>query len=204
MRISAHNSYGFGDTSDLNTAGAQIRRVPDQMATPTLVSKTETDAEVSWSTLSAPNDGDSDVTEYILYYDNGSGTPNIRVASGLITSYTISGLSISSTYQFVVKAVNIYGEGLESAVSLSVIPSDIPSQVDIVTVGLSGTQVWIDWNAPNDHNSAITQYEIKIIKSDESETTHADCDGTDGTIIGNTECFIEMTDIPALTGLTVG
>jgi len=204
VRISAHNTYGFGDASDPNGSGGAIRQLPDIMPSPTLVSKTETEAEVQWSTLTAPNNGDSDIIEYQLYYDNGSGTPNIKIASGLITSYTVSGLSISNTYEFVVKAVNIYGEGPESAIPLSMIPSDKPGQVDIVSISLSGTEVHINWNAPNDHNSALTEYDIQIMKSDGTFDTHADCDGTDATIKSDTECFIEMLDIPALTGQSVG
>jgi len=97
--------------------------------------------------------------------------------------------------------VNIYGDGPLSSTPLSFVPSDIPDEVDIVSVGLSGTDVWINWNAPDDHNEAITEYDILILKSDASYASHANCDGTDGTVISNTECFIPMVEIPALTSL---
>lgn len=48
------------------------------MAAPTIDSYSDTDVTLSWSSLSAPNDGDSAVTSYELYWDNGGGgTPSI-------------------------------------------------------------------------------------------------------------------------------
>mmetsp|Transcript_33982 Transcript_33982/g.25070 ORF Transcript_33982/g.25070 Transcript_33982/m.25070 type:complete len:194 (-) Transcript_33982:12-593(-) len=64
VRASAKNAYGFGATSTPNSSGAQIRQIPDEMPTPTLVSKTETEAEISWSALTSPANGDSAITEY--------------------------------------------------------------------------------------------------------------------------------------------
>jgi hypothetical protein len=77
VRIAAHNALGFGTNSTVNTAGAKIRSVPDQMDPPTIYSYSDTSIVVSWTALTAlttPDNGNSDVTYYELYWDNGSGT----------------------------------------------------------------------------------------------------------------------------------
>ena len=43
------------------------------MTAPTIVSYSDTDVSLSWSSLTAPNNGDSAVTSYELYWDNGGG-----------------------------------------------------------------------------------------------------------------------------------
>lgn len=164
------------------------------MSPPTLVSQTETSATVTWTALTTPNDGDSSIILYDLYWDNGSGTTTIPLSSALLYSYTVSGLSSASTYLFKVRAKNIYGYSSLYSTTLSVIPSDIPSPMAIATVSLVGTDVKILWTAPNDHNDAIDKYEVLLLKADGTTFIEdlTNCDGSDLTISGQLYCLIPM------------
>lgn len=97
--MTGHNSLGYGATSTINSSGALIRQKPDQMSAPTIDSYSDTDVSLSWSTLSAPNNGDSAITSYELYWDNGlGGTPAISLLNSLTTSHTEAGLTAGTTY----------------------------------------------------------------------------------------------------------
>lgn len=74
VRISAHNSLGYGATSTVNTAGAQIRSVPTAMGTPTATAKSDIGMTISWTALTGSDTGDSTITSYDLVWDNGNGT----------------------------------------------------------------------------------------------------------------------------------
>jgi hypothetical protein len=69
------------------------------MSTPTIDSYSSTDVTLSWSALSAPANGDSAITSYELYWDNGlGGVPAISLLNSLTTTHTESGLVAGTTY----------------------------------------------------------------------------------------------------------
>ena len=69
------------------------------MSAPTIDSYSDTDVSLSWSTLSAPSNGDSSVTSYELYWDNGAGgSPSISLLNSLTTTHTETGLTAGVTY----------------------------------------------------------------------------------------------------------
>lgn len=84
---------------------------------------------------------------------------------------------------------------------------DKPGKVSIPTVTIvnpsTDTSVYIDWIAPDNHFSTITQYEIVFKKSDGSFVTYASCLGTDSTIVSNTECTVDMLGLKSTLGLAV-
>lgn len=166
VKASAYNSYGFGTTSSANTSGAKIRKVPDQMAQPSLnVFSTDTTIILYWSSVSGSSAGNSDVLSYNLYWDAGSGTANIELTDTLVTSYTIYGVTGGQPYIFKLRARNIYGYG-DFSNTLTISPSDVPGKMDMPTVELSGTDVKVSWTAPTSHSSSITAYDIEFLKSD--------------------------------------
>jgi hypothetical protein len=79
---------------------------------------------------------------------------------------------------------------------------DYPNKVDIPTTTYSGANVVIDWNAPNDHSSPITQYEIAFRKSD-GTFDNTLCDGTDATVKSTTSCSVNMITLKTATGLAL-
>jgi hypothetical protein len=63
-----------------NTAYAYIETIPSQMGDPTTDSSSDIAITISLSALLSPDNGDSSIKSYELYWDNGSGsTPNIQL-----------------------------------------------------------------------------------------------------------------------------
>jgi hypothetical protein len=73
---------------------------------------------VNWSAPS--NNGDSTVTDYLIYHKPSfSGSWTIEFASGSARSYTVSGLSSSTTYDIRVSAANAVGESEYATTSIT-------------------------------------------------------------------------------------
>lgn len=70
------------------------------------------------------------------------------------------------------------------------IPIAVPNTPNAPTTQNSGVNIVIDWTAPSDNGSAITAYKIEIKHGTSFTTELSNCDGTDGTIVSNTECTI--------------
>lgn len=69
--------------------------------------------QVDWT---APFDGNSPITSYAIYYDNGNGGAFVEVAgetsSFTQTSITVTtGIVVGKTYSFKIKAQNKWGWG---------------------------------------------------------------------------------------------
>jgi hypothetical protein len=94
---------------------------------------------VQWSALSGTQTGNSPITSYNLYWDNGSGTVNIQLIDSLTTSYIVYGVTPGSNYNFQVRAKNIYGY---SAFSISGVikASTVPALMSTVTTSIAATQ----------------------------------------------------------------
>jgi hypothetical protein len=174
------------------------------MAVPVTVTVTEAQIDLSWSALASPADGNSAVLAYNLYWDNGSGTTAIALLDALSTTLSVPGLTGGTYYRFKVRARNIYGPGAFST-ELVVLASDLPAQVDIptVTIATSATDVVVAWTAPEAHAAVIDQYQVLLLKSDGTYSTHAEtgCDGTD--VTAPLTCDIPMTTIVTVTGMAV-
>ena len=139
VRVSAQNSYGYGVVSPDNAnTGARIRSVPSQMAPPTLdILSTDVTVIIDWVALSGVQAGNSAVIAYSLYWDNAVDvTADIELVDALVTTFTVNGVTGGATYNFRLRARNIYGYGAYSNV-LVVVPADAPGKTDIPTVALS-------------------------------------------------------------------
>jgi len=82
------------------------------MSAPVIASYSDSSINITWTALSSPNNGDSAILAYELVWDQGLGvTPATDLSNTLTTYYVLSGTQISSgnTYQFAVRARNIYG-----------------------------------------------------------------------------------------------
>jgi len=202
VRASAGNAYGLGLASPANTAGARTRQAPDQMDPPALVSVTEAEIELSWSALTAPANGNSEVTAYNVYWDNGGGTTSIALLDSLATTLAVPGLEGGVTYRFKVRAWNRYGAG-EFSSELAVLAADRPDALAIpsVTIGAAETDVTIAWAAPDAHSAAIDYYEVLVQLAD--GTFAAACDGADADIIAALSCSVTMATVASTTGLAI-
>lgn len=160
VRVSARNTWGFG-TPGYNLGSARIRSKPVQMADPIITSYSDSQIVVSWTALTGTDTGNSPITSYNLYWNDGTGDADIQVLNALVTSYTFGGISGSLTYKFKVRAQNIYDYGDFSNVT-SIVALDVPGKVGIATVTLSGTDVIVDWDEPNTHYSSILEYTVSF------------------------------------------
>lgn len=136
--------------------------IPSQMAPPTRGSTTtESQITLNWVALTGASTGYSPILSYIVYWDNGSGTPNIQLTNSLVTSYTVIGLT-GTSYIFTVAAVNIYGQGPPST-PVTIVPSSVPQTMASVTTTLVGlTTIDVSFVAPSSMGAAITTYQILL------------------------------------------
>lgn len=101
-----------------------------------------------------------------------------------------------STYEFSVAAENTKGFSAESNI-LTLTFASAPSTPATPSTTVSGSNILIDWEAPNDNGSPITSYTV-LIKYSQGYTFREDsvnCDGSDSTIIANTSCTVPLSTL---------
>ena len=152
---------------------------------PTSVSATPSDTEVTVSWTAPSNDGGSTITGYTVTGDP-SGTCEV---DGTTTQCTITGLTNGTPYTFTVKATNAEGDSEDSQASQSVTPvapATVPGPPTSVSATPSNTEATVSWTAPGDDGgSTITGYTVTATPGGATCTTN-----------GETTCTI--------TGLTNG
>lgn len=168
FRARAQNDDGWGDYSNVNSAGATVMTVPTTMgALSEGAATSSTQVEVTWSALTTTEQtGASPITSYQLEWDNNSGGSTWTDIAGVSSPYTSTsfvktGVTAGATYQFRIRAQNALGVGGTSSV-LSVIPSSPPSQMTAATTSMESVYLKIAWDAPNDNGAAITAYKVLI------------------------------------------
>lgn len=216
VRVRAKNSIDYGDWSTTTTTGAKIRSIPDTMIAPTIASFADSSITVTWTALTSPDNGNSDILAYELVWDNGLNVvPTVELSNVLTTEYVVPTADIisGSTYRFAVRARNIYGSATAYSAEVSATAIDIPAKMDIPTVALNtvdATQVDISWTEPTYHGSAIDLYEVTFKTSSGTyvtDTTSCNPDST-GAITYAAQytarkCTVPMSTIRTLTGLSV-
>jgi len=134
---------------------------------------------VEWDAVTGSSTGNSAITAYSLYWNNGVGTSaDIYLAEGLFTTYTIAGLVANRDYYFKVRAKNIYGYGPFSTIEV-IRTSDRPHTMDPIDTVRVGTDMVLSWVAPQTGGETIDAYEIKIyIPSSDTYISDPTCDAT--------------------------
>ncbi|WP_196810853.1 Ig-like domain-containing protein [Arthrobacter sp. 35W] len=152
-------SYQVQDkTADLDrTVTGRIRlTVKDKPAPPT----TPTVAEVRDKTVvlnwSPPQNNGSPITGYTVKDSKGASTPCPA------TTCTISGLVNDVEYTFTVTATNGVGESDASAASATARPDNRPEAPAAPTLVFGDKQITVNWTAPVNTGSAITDYTLEI------------------------------------------
>ncbi len=155
--VQAFDAAGNSNISDALSVTTNDVIPPVKPASPTLVSKTDITASVSW-TATTDNVG---VTQYKLF----RGTTLITtVATGSTLSYTDSGLSASTTYAYTVQAFDAAGNSSTSdalSVTTYASPDVMPPVKPAAPALVSKTDVTasITWTATTD-NIGVTQYKL--------------------------------------------
>jgi len=208
FRVSAQNANGWGDTSTPNTAGAEGKTIPATMNAPTRGSGTsESQIVVDWDTLTLDADtGGSDILSYNLQWYTTTWEDLVGYPSdSLLTSFTItSGLTAGTSYDFRVRALNIYGWSTVSA-TVTIDTSTVPDKMDPPVITENLLKAKIEWDAPNDNSDAITGYEIYILHSDGVTWSQdmTDCDGMT-ILVAQEYCEVPMTTLVSTYGYSRG
>ncbi|MCE7735752.1 MAG: hypothetical protein GPJ54_12790 [Candidatus Heimdallarchaeota archaeon] len=149
--VKAVNSVGEGAQS--NEASATPSTTP---GTPTTLTATKGNTFVDLSWVAPTDTGGSALTDYKIY-ENGSP---IATISAVTTIYNDTGLINGNTYSYTVSAINVNGEGSQTAAEIA-IPSTTPGTPTGLTATKGNTFVDLIWNAPADTGgSGLSDYKI--------------------------------------------
>jgi hypothetical protein len=88
VRAKAVNAKGSGSYSDDNSSGAKIRSVPTTMTTLAVSDYSDTSVTLTWSALSSPANGNSDIITYNIQYNNDQSGTYSNLISTSSTTYT--------------------------------------------------------------------------------------------------------------------
>jgi hypothetical protein len=105
-----------------------------------------------------PTRGGSGIDGYIVYRATAPGPPSELASVGLATTYDDTSVTNGTTYEYVVRAQNVYGPGRGSR-DRAASPASVPSAPVLTATAESGV-VHLAWTAPDDGGSAIRRYRI--------------------------------------------
>lgn len=110
---------------------------------------------------------------------------------------TVLPLTAGNYYYFRYRALNSHGWGEFSPISY-VLLANVPDKLEPAVVSNDGLDVEIVWQVtPDDRNSNVFEYLIKIMRSDGTFVTHPACDGQDPTVVGTLSCRVPMDSLVA-------
>ena len=192
-RVSAINSIGTGSASaPANATTPVLQTIPLQVTGLTATAVSTSQINLSWT---APSDGGSPITGYKIDRESpvGGGWSTIVANSGSTsTTYSNTGLTDNTQYNYRVSAINNSGESLASDTTsaYTLVALGAPSQPLNLSGTLDGTSYTLSWNTPSDDGgSPITDYLIEYSQDGLRWSTYDDGVGT--------------TTSVALTGLSV-
>ena len=153
-RVSASNSFGEGAFS--SEASAVLITVP---SAPLDLKAQGGVGQITLAWSAPENDGGSDVIDYILMRGDQPDSISELTEIGLDTVYADSGLSMGSTYYYMLLALNAAGAGDYACTSSSTL--DVPSAPLGVTTHATFGAISVQWSAPvTDGGSPISGYRI--------------------------------------------
>ena len=81
--------------------------------------------------------------------------------SGTATTFTHSGLTEGTDYQYQLRATNALGDGAFSSMSSAVTAGDVPdAPTSVSSTANTGSSITTTWEEPDDYEYAIDKYEI--------------------------------------------
>jgi hypothetical protein len=129
-KVVATNLNGSSVESLPNSSGAIVETEPNQVALPTQGSATShLQVQVNWVT---PFNGNSAITSYAIYWDQGTGLNAYVEVAGEASSFTATTITVTSnvvvgkTYRFKIKAQNKWGWGVFSD-PVSILAANTPA-----------------------------------------------------------------------------
>ena len=135
---------------------------PDAPGQPSVSATTASTATVNWS---PPADNGAPITGYEVAHSAATKS------CGTATTCEVTGLTPGRTYSFTVTATNKVGTSEQSAGSAPVTPDKVPERMARPEISLDYTQrdrqLILSWTAPANEGSAIKDYEILLVGTQE-------------------------------------
>ncbi len=155
FRVNATNWVGTGPASDVVLATP--RTVPEAPSNLTADPGNE-QVDLSWT---APRDGGSPITGYIVEYTSNNGASWSEFADITDTYANVTGLTNGQQYHFRVNATNLAGIGPASDV-VPATPVTHPGAPENLIATVNGTTIELTWDPPaNDGGATITSYTVQ-------------------------------------------
>jgi len=160
--VQAQNTIGLSLASLVPTTYATVITPPTVAPTLSKGSGTsDTSIDLDWTLIStSPANGGAGVTGYKIYHDTQISGNLISTESSSTTHKIVNASpTAGNTYNYIVSAVNAYGEGVASSV-FSIQASTVPDQITpAVSSTLDGSTVKFTWTAsPNNRSNDVTGY----------------------------------------------
>jgi fibronectin type 3 domain-containing protein len=153
--VQANNSVGLGPNSTRVSATPQN---PPSMPQNFALNPRNGQIELTWST--PLSDGGSTITGYKIYRGVGTDQTTLLTTTGVILSYTDSGLTNGLTYYYNISAINANGESPITG-ALNTYPRTVPTAPQTLQAIRGNELVTLTWLAPSsDGGSAILNYSI--------------------------------------------
>jgi titin len=156
--------------SDKSVSAKSIPRTVPEVPTNFSASDRNQSTYLTWK--DPQFNGGSVITKYKVYVSNSSYSKEYEIED-LYTiynqetssySYTVPELLNGTSYNFVISAWNIAGEGAKSGTESSS-PVTFPSAPSIATIALNES-VDVDWDEPDNGGSVITEYKVYVYTKD--------------------------------------
>jgi hypothetical protein len=163
----------------------------------TTFTPSSTSLVINWESLVTISEtGHTDILLYNLWWDVSLGSVNVNLYEGLTTSYTVYSLVPGTTYNFQIRAKNVYGYGAFSTIA-SLTPAAVPGTMSAIVTSLVYPQVTFSFTAPFDNGNAITGYQVLIYSMATSEFIERSdlCDGISASVLASLSCSISMSDL---------
>jgi hypothetical protein len=202
-KVIATNAYGNSDES-LAGNGAIITTTPDE---PTSVAEVYADRTKSTLglTWTAPVFKGGDVIiDYRINIAEQGGSYSVLESGITDTSYTATGLTAGTIYEFKIESRNSYGYSTYSDVIILLCAFIAEPPVTVTTANVNEL-VTISWSEPVSNGSPITSYRIYVQEHGSTTFTEEtfECVGTDSTVITDRTCSITLVTLKASPYLLV-
>ena len=112
--------------------------------------------QLSWT---APDDGGTPITGYRID-TRAAGGSWTSLTTGPDTTYTATGLTNGTAYEFRIAATNAVATGPDSTIAGPYVPRTVPGAPTGLTGVPGNAQVQLTWTAPADGGTPITGYRI--------------------------------------------
>lgn len=180
VTVTADN--GTGTTT---SEASDVVRTLDVPAAPVVTAERSgaTGVTASWT---APADGGSPVTEYLVTFRDGDAVVETRVVPTGTETVTVDGLAPGAQVTASVVARNAVGDSAAGASEVVAIPAVAPDAVATPSIAGSGdTSVLVRWVAPAfDGGSPVTGYTVSLIGPDGVTTLEVAADATTASFDG--------------------